>query len=97
MFGDRLRHAVKDTFQIMDFACVLDFDNDDLAFAVERLDVNAIELIVSAFLIALAFEDFHDFDLFTQHNSQETVEHVKVSLLAQQTLDSPIEPNIPVL
>ena len=81
----------------MYFAGVLYLDDDDLALAVERLDVDAVELVVRSFLVALAFEDFDNLDLFAQHDGQETVEHIEIGLLAQQTLDGPVEANIPVL
>lgn len=97
MFGDGFGYAVEDAFQIMQFACILDFDEDDFAFTVQGFDVDAVELVVGAFLVAFAFEDFDDLDFFVQHDGQETVEHIEIGLLAQQTLNGPIEANIPVL
>ena len=41
MFGDGFGYAVEDAFQIMQFACVLDFDEDDFAFTVQGFDVDA--------------------------------------------------------
>ena len=97
MFGDSFGDAVEDAFQVMQFACVLYLDEDDFAFAVQGFDVDAVELVIGAFLVAFAFEDFDDLDFFVQHHGQETVEHIEIGLLAQQTLDGPVEANIPVL
>ena len=97
MFSDSFSYAVQDAFQVVQFACVLYLDKDDFAFAVQGFDVDTIELVVGAFLIAFAFEDFDDPDFFVQHDSQETVEHIEIGLLPQQTLNGPIEANIPVL
>ena len=43
MFGDGFGYAVEDAFQIMQFACILDFDEDDFAFTVQGFDVDAVE------------------------------------------------------
>ena len=59
--------------------------------------LDAVELVVGSFLVAFAFEYLDDLDLFVQHDGQEAVEHVEVGLLSQQSLDSPIEANIPIL
>jgi len=83
MLGDGFGHAVKDTFEIVYFTSVLDFDDDDLTFAVQGFDIDTIEFVVGTFLIAFAFEDFEDTDLFTQHDGQEAVEHTEVGLLTQ--------------
>ena len=81
----------------MYFSGILDFDDDDLAFAVQSFDIYTVELVAGTFLVAFAFEDFKDTNLFPEHDCQETVKHIEVGLLAQQTLDSPIETDIPVL
>ena len=82
MFGDGFRRAVEDAFQVMQFACVLDLDENDLPFAVQGFDVDAVVLVVGTFLVAFALEDFDDLDLFVQHDGQEAVEHVEIGLLA---------------
>ena len=87
MLGDGFGHAVEDTFEIMYFAGVLDFDDDDLAFAVQCFDVYTVELVAGTFLVAFAFEDFKDTNLFPKHDCQETVKHIEVGLLAQQTVE----------
>ena len=46
MFGDRFRHPVKDTFEIIKLACVLYLYDNDLSLAVQRLDVHTVELII---------------------------------------------------
>ena len=97
MFSDGFGDTVEDAFQIMQFACVLDFDEDDFALAIQGFDIDAVELVVGAFLVAFTFEDFNDLNFFVQHDGQETVEHIEIGLLAQQTLDGPVEANIPVL
>ena len=97
MLGDGLGYAVEDTFEIVYFAGVLYLDENDLPLAVERLDVDTVELVVGTSLVAFAFKDFDGLDLFVQHDGQETVEHVEVSLLPQQAFDGPIETDIPVL
>ena len=97
MLGNGFGHTVEDAFEIMYFAGVLDFDDDDFVFAVLCFDVDTVELVVGTLLIPFAFEDFKDSDLFPEHDGQETVEHTEVGLLAQQALDCPIETDIPVL
>lgn len=54
---DMLRYgfgsAITDALQIILFASKLNFANDDFPFAVHRLDVRPIKLVVPAVLIAL--------------------------------------------
>lgn len=45
--------AITDALQIILFASKLNFANDDFPFAVHRLDVRPIKLVVPAVLIAL--------------------------------------------
>ena len=45
MLRDGLRHAIKDTLQIIEFARVLHLDDYDLPLAVAGLDIHPIELI----------------------------------------------------
>ena len=97
MLGDGFGYAVKDAFEVMHFAGVLNFDDDNLTFAVQGFDIDTVEFVVGTFLVAFAFENFEDTNFFTQHNGQETVEHIEVGLLTQQTFDGPIEADIPVL
>ena len=83
MLGNGFGYAVEDTFEVMHFAGILDLDDDNFAFTVQRFDIDTIELVVGTLLIAFAFEYFEDLHLFPQHDGQETVEHTEVSLLAQ--------------
>ena len=45
MLRDGLRHAIKDTLQVIEFARVLDLDDYDLPLAVSSLDIHPVELI----------------------------------------------------
>jgi len=97
MFGNGFGYTVKNAFEIMNFASVLDFDDDDLTFTIQRLDIDTIKLVIDTFLVTFAFENFENTDLFPQHDSQETVKHIEVGLLTQQTFDGPIKADIPIL
>ena len=66
MFGNGFCHAVEDTFQVVKLARVLHFDDDNLVFAVPRLDVYTVEFIVNGLLVSFAFQDFDDADRFAQ-------------------------------
>ena len=69
----------------------------DLTFTIQRLDIDTIKLVIDTFLVTFAFENFENTDLFPQHDSQETVKHIEVGLLTQQTFDGPIKADIPIL
>ena len=45
MLRDGLRHAIKDTLQIIEFSGVLHLDDYDLPLAVASLDIHPVELI----------------------------------------------------
>lgn len=66
MFSDGFGDTVQDAFQVVQFACVLDFDEDDFALAIQGFDIDAVELVVGAFLVAFTFEDFNDLNFFVQ-------------------------------
>ena len=81
----------------MHFARILNFDDDNLTFAVQGFDIDTVEFVVGTFLVAFAFENFEDTNFFTQHNGQETVEHIEVGRLTPQSCDGPLEADLPVL
>ena len=83
MFGDSLCHSIKDTFQIIEFAGILYFDDDNLVLTVACLDVNTVELVIGSLLISFTFQYFDNRDFFTQKYSKETFKHTKIGLLPQ--------------
>ena len=83
MLGDRFGYTVEDAFEVVHLASVLDFDDDNLAFTVQSLDVHTVEFVVKSRLVAFTFEDFQNLDFFADHDGQETFEHTEVGLLAQ--------------
>ena len=95
MFGNGLCHAVEYTFQIMHFARVLNFYDDNIALAVFGLDIHAVELIIFSLLVAFTFQDLNDFDRFTNEHGEEPLKDIEVGLLSQQAFDSPVEAYTP--
>ena len=96
MLGNCFRHSIKDAFEIIQFTSVLYFHNDDFSFAVLRLDVYTVELVISSQLIAFTFEDFHYFHLFIQQYRQQPFEYPKIGFLAQQSFNCPVKSDIAV-
>lgn len=96
MLGDGLGDAVEDAFEVVSFAVVLDFDEDDLVLAVAGLDVDAVGLVVLVDAVAFAFEDFEDSDGLAQQDGEEAFEDGEVGLLVQEALDGPVEADVAV-
>ena len=66
MLGDSFGHTEQDTFQVIKFAGKLDFHDNDFTLAIQRLDVDPIELIVTEVLVAFTFQNLIDDDLFIE-------------------------------
>ena len=79
MFGNGFSHTVEDAFEIMHFAGVLDLNDDNFAFTIQRFDIDTIELVVGTLLIAFAFEYFEDLHFFPHRNGL----HASADLLSQ--------------
>ena len=94
MLCDSLSHPVKHPFQVIQFPCVLHLDNDDVPFAVTRFYVHPVELIVRRSLVTFTFQYLDDSYGFSQEHRQKPFQHPEISLLPQQTFDSPIETDI---
>ena len=91
VFGDGFCHAVEHALQVERFGSVLHFNEDYFVLTVARFDVNAVELVVGAFLVSFAFEDFNDFYFLSEKHGEESFEHNEVGLLPEQSLDGPVE------
>ena len=63
MLGNCFRHSIKDAFEIIQFTSVLYFHNDDFSFAVLRLDVCTVELVISSQLIVFAYSGGYPFSI----------------------------------
>ena len=91
------RHAIQYTLQIIELPRVLDLDDDNLALAIQGLDVHSIELVVGGQLVPLALQQLHDRDFLAQEYGEETLQHVEIRLLPEQALDGPVETDVSVL
>ena len=56
----------------MQFACVLDFHNDDFTFGILRLYINTIELVICSLLVPFAFQNLDYFYFLIQEHREET-------------------------
>ncbi len=65
MLGDGFRNAIEDAFQIIKFARVLDFNDNDFPFTVKSLDIHTIELVIHRLLVAFTFQYLTYRHLFT--------------------------------
>ena len=68
MLGYGLASAVKDTLQVVQLACELHLDDDQMALAVLGLDVNTVELVVVAVLVRFALQYLHNFHIVIEQH-----------------------------
>ena len=94
MLRDGFRHAVEHALQVIQLACELHLHDDNLAFAVDGLDVYAVELVRCAFLVAFAFQDFGYRDFLAEQHGYQPFEHGEVRLVAQHTLHGPVKTDV---
>ena len=97
VLSDSFRHTVEDTFKVIQLACQLYLDDDDFSLAVLRLDVDAIELVVSCLLVAFALEDLLDMYRLIEQYGYQPFEYAEVSFIAQHALGSPVESDVFIL
>ena len=64
---------------------------DDLVLAVRGLDVNTVEFVAFALLVALALKEFHNLNFFLEKHGEEPLEDLEVGLVAQDVLCGPVE------
>ena len=57
----------------MQFACVLNFHNDDFTFGILRLYINTIELVICSLLVPFAFQNLDYFYFLIQEHREETL------------------------
>ena len=76
VLGDGLGGAVEDAFEEVEVVGLLDLDDDDVAEAVLGFDVDAVELVVFVALVALAFEEFGDDDVFVEDGGDESLDGI---------------------
>ncbi len=86
MFGDDSGSTVEHPLHVIKFARKLHFDNDDFFLAVFYLENNALEFIASVLLVAFAFENFKDKNIFTQRRSLKKPSRIsKLALLRSRS------------
>jgi hypothetical protein len=91
MLCDRTGRAVEHSLKIVELSLVLNFYDDDLAGPVFYLEVNPVEFVSLAFLVAFAFQYFEDNEVFTQKFTQKTFEYLKVGFAAQKAFHGPVK------
>ena len=91
MFHNCLRHAGQQTLQEVRVTRRLNFNDEDFAVFVLRLDVNTVELVVLVLLVALAFENRLYLALHAQYDLNETFKDGVVRLVRQKFLDGIVE------
>ena len=94
MLGNSLCHPIEYALQIIQLTCVLYLHDDDVPFAIFRLDVNSVKLVVGFLLITLAFQYVDNLDRLTDKHCKESLKYSKVSLLTKQSFECPIESNV---
>ncbi|HIJ82700.1 MAG TPA: hypothetical protein HPQ00_00675 [Magnetococcales bacterium] len=52
---------------------------------------HAVELVVGIFLVAFDFKDYDDADVSAELFTQETLQHLKIGLAAEQAFQVPVE------
>ena len=82
MLRDGFGNAEEDALQIVYLTRVLHLDDDDFVLTVARFDVHAVEFVVFALLVALAFQYLDDADRLAQQHGEETFEHAEVGFVA---------------
>ena len=97
VLGYGLGYSVEYAFKVIKFACILNFNYDNLAFGVFGLYVDAVKLIVLCLLVALALKYVHNFHLLANEYGEEALEHIKIGLLPQQPLYGPVKSYVSVL
>jgi hypothetical protein len=91
VLSDGLGGAVEDSFEEVEVVGLLDLDEDDVAEAVLGLDIDAVELVVFVALVALAFEEFGDGDVFVEDSGDEPWRMVKSALSRKMFFGGPVE------
>ena len=66
MLGDGFGHSIEYALEIIKFARLLYFHDDNISFGIFGLDVNSVVLVVLCIWVALAFENFDDFHFLVQ-------------------------------
>ena len=92
--GDHFGDTVEHTLDEMDLARQLHLDDDELATAVACHDIDAVVLVVDVILVALAFEDLLNFNLFADEDGHEAFQHVEIGLVAQHALGGPVKTDV---
>ena len=85
--GCREQNALK----VVVFVLVLNFDNDDLVFAVRNFQVEAVGFLAGEIPVALAFKYRQNLDVILEQLRQKPFEDVEVNLAAQQSFNCPVE------
>ena len=88
---DGFGHAIEDALQVIKLTRLLNFNEDDLAFGIQRLDVHTVKFVVLVTLIAFAFQNLYDGHFLVQKHGHQSFEHTEVGLVAQHALGCPVE------
>ena len=63
---DHLGRPIQHPMEVVGFAGILDFDDDQLALVIFHEDIHPVELVVLGFLISFAFKDLFDLEIFME-------------------------------
>ena len=91
VFGYGLAYPKKHALEVINFAVVLQFDDNKLLLGILCQDIHPVELFHLALLIALAFEDTVDFDVLVQQFAQESFKNAEVGFVAQYAFHCPVK------
>ena len=97
VFGDRLRYAIEDALQVVEFPRKLYLHDDDVSLGILCLHIDAVEFVVEGILISFALKYFFDVDFLIQKHGDKSLQHAEVRLVAEHTLGCPVEAYILVL
>ena len=69
----------------------LNFNDNQFSLGIFYEQVNPVHLIVGVLFIAFAFKEAVDNDIFAKQFTLKTLQYDKISLIAQQSLNCPVE------
>ena len=90
---DRFARPIQDAAQIVPLAGTLHLNQNLLLIARLHQQIHPIELILFAFLVALAFKNRFDLNLFLEQLGQESFQDIKIRWVSQDMLDGSVKPD----
>ena len=91
VLGNGLRYAIQNSFKVESLPCQLYLNYDYFPEAVFGFYVHSVELVIVAFLVALAFQNLYYVHFLIQQNRYQSFQNSKVCLVSEHSFCCPVK------